>query len=110
MVTVPHSNGLQKHHFQFQNLVHDSIDDSDVPFKVKKKKKEPRLQQNFKCEICDKEFPRKAFLQRHIDGVHTLKKDHTCDICGQTFPFKSYLEKHYGNCQKKANVLKNLKF
>nr|XP_027212287.1 zinc finger protein 226-like [Penaeus vannamei] len=45
------------------------------------------------CEICNKAFPEKGSLVKHM-RVHTKEKPYICDICNKGFSQKCYLEVH----------------
>ena len=45
------------------------------------------------CLICEKEFPFKSYLKRHL-RVHSENKPFNCDHCGQKFSRKDTLTRH----------------
>lgn len=47
----------------------------------------------YRCQICSRNFCRKALLRRHLT-VHSGQKDFFCDICGYATSHKSNLERH----------------
>lgn len=58
--------------------------------------------QNFVCELCDKQFTVKLYLQRHLRNVHGTKKvtqgpnvrPIICEICAETFKSLKVLKTH----------------
>ena len=48
----------------------------------------------FPCEICGKEFARKAALRIHKISVHTNLKSYLCADCGAAFKANSALIDH----------------
>lgn len=47
----------------------------------------------YRCQICARNFCRKALLRRHLT-VHSGQKDFFCDLCGYATSHKSNLERH----------------
>ncbi|CAG5119403.1 unnamed protein product [Candidula unifasciata] len=47
----------------------------------------------YRCQICSRNFCRKALLRRHLT-VHSGQKDFFCEICGYATSHKSNLERH----------------
>ena len=51
----------------------------------------------FKCDLCDKSFEYKAFLERHKNNkkpCNKLNESYNCKICKSKFYHKSHLERH----------------
>ncbi|XP_042343949.1 zinc finger protein 836-like [Plectropomus leopardus] len=48
---------------------------------------------SFKCDVCEKAFKYKSFLQRHMI-IHTGEKPHSCNTCGKRFSRTSILNAH----------------
>lgn len=48
---------------------------------------------DFKCQVCEKSFLRKAALAVHSQ-VHNDESPFICEVCGQKFKRKSNLNKH----------------
>ena len=48
----------------------------------------------YKCEFCDKFFPIKNYLCKHIRVTHKGNTDHKCIICGKSFLNGGHLKKH----------------
>lgn len=49
----------------------------------------------FKCDICQKSFPRGANFRNHFATQHTEKKVfENCSVCGKRFSNRSNLIKH----------------
>ena len=49
---------------------------------------------DFKCELCDRSFSRLTDLRRHIASQHKNSKNHRCRKCGKWFGWKSSLITH----------------
>ena len=47
----------------------------------------------YKCEICDKAFNQKTTLDGHV-RVHTVEFPFSCNVCGRRFKRKIYARKH----------------
>ncbi len=47
----------------------------------------------YRCEICDKKFPKRFNLKRH-EQTHTVQKDYSCDRCGKSYIQAANLSKH----------------
>ena len=47
----------------------------------------------FSCGICDRQFARKTYLNKHFE-VHSDEKPFTCEICSKKFRRKEHLTKH----------------
>ena len=47
----------------------------------------------YKCDQCDKSFPLKTHLNRHIKSVHENVR-FKCDKCDKSYPWKSQLIRH----------------
>jgi len=56
---------------------------------------------NFKCDVCHKQFTRNYSLTRHMKDAHkiekTCEKIYTCDECNTTFTYRSAFFKHKRN-------------
>jgi hypothetical protein len=51
----------------------------------------------FKCELCDKEFKFKVYLERHKDNKNPCVKSkdlNNCKLCNMKFPSNSQLKRH----------------
>ena len=46
------------------------------------------------CDICNKSFSNKTYLERHVTIVHDELREHKCEICGITFGQKNELQFH----------------
>ncbi|XP_037773013.1 zinc finger protein 177-like [Penaeus monodon] len=52
-----------------------------------------KVEKPYNFEICNKTFPSKSDLEKHVD-IHTERKPYNCEICKNTFLWKSYLVRH----------------
>ncbi|XP_072948603.1 uncharacterized protein [Epargyreus clarus] len=48
----------------------------------------------FACELCNKRYPEKNTLNRHIKHVHVGVKEHACTMCDKQYAKKSNLKSH----------------
>ncbi|XP_016027703.2 zinc finger protein 91 [Drosophila simulans] len=46
------------------------------------------------CEICNRKFTRKFFLEEHMNKVHLNKRNFTCEICGANFYSQGTMQTH----------------
>ena len=56
----------------------------------------------FKCDICEKKFPRNSLLVRHVSKVHKNCKNEVlrCPTCGDTLKNELKLHEHIDNNHK----------
>ena len=56
----------------------------------------------FKCDICEKKFPRNSLLVRHVSKVHKNCENKVvhCPTCGDTFKNELKLHEHIDNNHK----------
>ena len=54
-------------------------------------------QNNFKCEICDKNISTNMNKTQHIRNVHGELKNFTCNVCNKKFGRKNTLTLHLKN-------------
>ena len=56
----------------------------------------------FKCDICEKKFPRNSLLVRHVSKVHKNCENKVvhCQTCGDTFKNELKLHEHIDNNHK----------
>lgn len=52
------------------------------------------LRQSYLCTYCNKQFPTKTKLNRHVD-THIGEKNFICNFCGKAFRKQSILNEHY---------------
>ena len=53
-----------------------------------------KVQNSFKCDICDKHFSQKCLLRKHISRVHEEKKSFKSAICDASYGSKQTFNKH----------------
>ncbi|XP_035829038.1 uncharacterized protein LOC118478837 [Aplysia californica] len=58
----------------------------------------------YRCQICSRNFCRKALLRRHLT-VHSGQKDFFCELCGYATSHKSNLERHQKVHSKRADFI-----
>ncbi|XP_043642982.1 zinc finger protein 626 [Drosophila teissieri] len=46
------------------------------------------------CEICNRKFTRKFFLNEHMNKAHLNKRNFTCEICGANFYSQGTMQTH----------------
>ncbi|XP_039483501.1 zinc finger protein 337 [Drosophila santomea] len=46
------------------------------------------------CEICNRKFTRKFFLNDHMNKAHLNKRNFTCEICGANFYSQGTMQTH----------------
>lgn len=61
----------------------------------------------YKCNICLKNFSRKAGLDRHMD-THSVTRQYACKLCDWKFKQKDTYHKHLKNVYKKTPCLNSL--
>ena len=61
---------------------------------------------SYYCEICNKGFPRKNHIKRHVLTVHEEKKLFQCPICGLGLSAKNSLDRHVARIHKGEKGLK----
>ena len=69
----------------------DDILEDDCDFKDTSIQKEPQEKKRYNCLACDKEFPKKSLLMKHMDTAHDNYK---CNECGKEFTNHKHLYKH----------------
>ena len=63
----------------------------------------------YECSICNKSFPHKSWLKKHIESVHEGKKRHNCSYCHKIFFEKRKLKKHIQTVHKGKNLVEDEK-
>lgn len=66
--------------------------------------KENRKRYKVNCEYCDKSFPIKSKLQRHINSVHLNIRNFKCEECDYKCYDNSLLQRHIKNCTGESNL------
>ena len=53
-------------------------------------------EKKFKCDICEKKFPRNSLLVRHVSKVHKNCENEVmrCPTCGDTFKNELKMQEH----------------
>ena len=46
------------------------------------------------CNVCDKVFSYKQYLNKHIESAHEGKKPFNCNVCNEVFSEKGHLNQH----------------
>ena len=62
---------------------------------------EGKVDPEAKCHICNKQFPRKSQVQRHIDIVHKKLRPYKCNDCDAAFDRIAYLRNHQNKAHGK---------
>lgn len=52
----------------------------------------------FLCQICSKGFWNQRDLRGHLASKHRMQKDFQCLICGREYSYKTYLKVHMRTC------------
>ena len=55
----------------------------------------------FSCHSCEKHFPSKQNLNKHVDAVHLKLKPFSCTLCDKSFAEKENLTKHINAIHRK---------
>ncbi|XP_046388967.1 PR domain zinc finger protein 10-like isoform X2 [Ischnura elegans] len=90
------SEQLQKH----LNDVHDQSDDGSPPrtrsrqSSLSARRKSDRISGEYKCQTCNRTFPRNYSLKRHL-VLHTGEKKYSCNICGLQFSHPYNKDRHF---------------
>ena len=72
-------------------------------FRVKKYSKKKSI--DFNCESCEKNFPVREHLKRHIEIVHEGKRL-KCNFCSLTFTTSQILLRHFGRKHEDNGIFK----
>lgn len=69
--------------------------------------KTEKLKNEFKCDICNKQFPFRSHLKRHLNK-HTGAKLYSCEFCEQKFVnnynLNVHMSKHTGDFRLKCDI------
>ncbi|XP_071445277.1 PR domain zinc finger protein 10-like isoform X2 [Hetaerina americana] len=90
------SEQLQKH----LNDVHDQSEDSSPPrsrtrqSNMSSRRKSDRISGEYRCQTCNRTFPRNYSLKRHL-VLHTGEKKYYCHICGLQFSHPYNKDRHF---------------
>ena len=76
--------------------------------RLKRHKAQMHDGQNFSCDQCQKEYPAKFQLNKHIRHVHEgIKLTRSeCNYCGKGFNFPQNLRLHIGRIHEKSEKFK----
>ncbi|XP_031636339.1 zinc finger protein 729-like [Contarinia nasturtii] len=58
---------------------------------------------SYKCDVCEKQFKRKAHLRRHY-RLHTGERPYDCQWCGQAFARSEQRNQHMAKEHKQARI------
>lgn len=58
---------------------------------------------SYKCDVCEKEFKRKAHLRRHY-RLHTGERPYDCQWCGQTFARSEQRNQHIAREHNQSHI------
>ncbi|XP_072948605.1 uncharacterized protein [Epargyreus clarus] len=65
-----------------------------IYFKDIEKHMNAHNKRTFACERCNKSYPQRNTLNRHIKLVHEGAKEHPCTMCGKQYSLKKALDSH----------------
>ena len=60
--------------------------------------------QTYQCYLCDQQFQRIDFLDRHLAKEHDVSKQHLCLVCGKSFTFENMLQEHIESHNKAQEI------
>ena len=78
---------------------------SDLIFHIKTvhRKKKIKSDQDFKCNICQKNFRYLCKIKEHINFFHVGDSDYKCSTCDKEFLTGFNLKRHKYTCEKLRN-------
>ena len=59
---------------------------------------------NWKCMLCEKSYPRKYALKRHMENIHQENPEATCPLCHKIFKNPHALETHISKMHRNAEA------
>ena len=74
-----------------------AAEENTEPEKKKRRDKDKRNENEFKCHHCSLSFSSKGSLYNHIKVNHS-HDSFICDQCGKGFPRKDYFQRHVAKC------------
>ena len=83
----------------------------DVLAKIKSRrlsKEKTKEKEEYRCEDCDKTFPRQVLLKYHGEAVHEQIVKFSCKLCEQKSYYKNNMRLHLKRSHPSADVLTNI--
>lgn len=110
--TTDRKNNLKRHIVTMHQNCNKILECCGVLFDSKSSLKEHVSlfhSSGYQCQVCGRNFCRKALLRRHL-SVHSGQKDYKCPLCSYATSHKSNLERHHKVHEKKLSLSDGLHF